>query len=95
MPTLASSTWPVAVAWPARSALITRNSSRSMPSRSASSSSSASVAIAACGVPKPRKAPAGTRLVETARERATMAGTKYGPEQCTGTRLATVGPHEA
>jgi hypothetical protein len=76
MPTLVSRSCPVAVVCPPRSAFFSRNSRRSMQSRSASSSSSASVAIAACGAPKPRKAPAGTRLVSTAQERATIAGRK-------------------
>ena len=62
-PALASSTWPVAVASPARSAFFRRIASRSMPSFSARSSISASWAIAACGTPKPRNAPAGGPLL--------------------------------
>ena len=56
---------------------------------------SASWAIAAWGTPKPRKAPAGGLLVWIARVVARTAGTAYGPIAWTGTRLATVGPHEA
>ena len=62
-PALASSTCPVGVVSPARSALMWRNSSRSMPAAAARSSISVSCAIAACGTPKPRKAPAGVSLV--------------------------------
>ena len=56
-PALAASTWPVAVVDPARSALRSRISRRSMPSSAATSSTSASPAIAAWGTPKPRNAP--------------------------------------
>ena len=62
-PALASSIWPLWVLSPARSALMWRKSSRSMPEASARSSISVSWAMAACGTPKPRKAPAGVSLV--------------------------------
>ncbi len=64
MPTESSSTWPVMVASPARSAFSRRNASQSMPSASASSSIAASLAIALCGTPKPRNAPDGGQLVK-------------------------------
>ena len=51
--------------------------------------------MAACGTPKPRNAPDGGELVRIARESARTFGTRYGPMQCTGTRPATVGPHDA
>ena len=66
-----------------------------MPSCAARSSRSASCAIAAWGTPKPRNAPAGGPLVWTAVVVASAAATAYGPIAWTGTRLATVGPHEA
>ena len=56
---------------------------------------SASWAIAACGTPKPRKAPAGGPFVYTARLVLSTEPTSYGPIAWTGTRLATVGPHDA
>ena len=72
-----------------------RNSSGSMPSWPARSSISASWAIAACGTPKPRKAP-GRRAVRVDRAaRARDRGDRVRPIAWTGTRLATVGPHEA
>ena len=40
-------------------------------------------------------APDGGWLGSSARLSARMFGTKYGPEACTGTRSATVGPQEA
>ena len=61
----------------------------------ASSSIRVSCATAACGTPKPRNAPDGGELVRIARESARTFGTRYGPMQCTGTRPATVGPHDA
>ena len=94
-PTLASSTWPVAVRSPARSAFRCRNSSGSRRKAIASSSIRVSCAMAACGTPKPRKAPDGGECVKIARESARTFGARYGPMQCTGTRPATVGPHEA
>ena len=94
-PALASSTCPVAVSWPARMALIRRNSSGSIPAFAASSSQSASWAMAHCGTPKPRKAPDGAWLVSAARLVLSTWGTKYGPVAWIGTRSETVGPHEA
>ena len=55
----------------------------------------ASWAIAAWGTPKPRNAPDGGPFVYTARPVLRTAPTAYGPIAWTGTRLATVGPHEA
>ena len=64
MPTLASSTWPVAVAVAGaqRVARCGTPAGRCRGGRPARRSA-LSVAIAACGVPKPRKAPAGGLLV--------------------------------
>ena len=91
MPTEKSSTWPVAVVSPERSASRLRSASGSTPRARASFCICRSYANVVCGAPKPRNAPCGGWLVATTRPRTRTIGQRYGPAACSTPRDSTTG----